>query len=357
MGILKKIKKIISTEEPSQMSGGNLYEVETQLRQQENIDLQVFNVLEQFDNDLKDVTKSLLTDMTINPYILLMYQANYFCGTCEFETENHYFKRLLMLCIRGAFLYGTSGLLKNGDKAEPLFVTSIEYDNLGNIEEAKVFNLDLLITNMNRNQTNIDVSSLTLRTLNKKECENLALFQWGVMGFSAWITIYPFVQFQNQLLKMIIIQSYSYNKKAFLNIENPTAAKREVKQYFNPANPFIITTATGKQLSNRFSIEDIANSASNDFLEYYEKAVYAYYHILGRRINNDFKKERNVSDEVNASQENYDVIQSDWLKYFEIFVSQVNELFPNAKITIPRNEIKSEEPNENKDEEKGVENE
>ena len=96
--------------------------------------------------------------------------------------------------------------------------------------------------------------------------------------------------------------------------------------FFDPTNPFVVNLGVQEELSNRFASEDIASTKTGtDAIDYYNKLISIYYHLFGRKINNDVKKERNISSEVEASQENYDVVQSDWLNQFAIFIEELKQ--------------------------------
>lgn len=343
MGVKKTIKKIVDSfipkDKPTPMSGGNSYETNIALEVQKQLDLQsiqygnnVRNLATDINNlkqTLDEISNKFVFSKTINPYILLNYQANYFCGTCKFETSDMNLKRMVLNVIRGAFLFGVAGILKEDNNLIQYYITNMEWGIDGKLKKCKVYELELMINNVNKLQREPDTNKLAFRELNEDQCKNLAVFQWGVMGFSAWITIWPFINFQNDLLTMILIQSFIYNKKFIYTTNNFTSIADEMELFFNPTNPFVVNVGAtlNKELPNRFTTNDLSNNFdNNDLLDYYNKTIAVYYHIFGRRINNDVKKERNVSNEVEASQENYDIIQSDWLNFFEIFINNLKKI-------------------------------
>lgn len=354
---LQRLKEFISTSKPSLISNGNSYEIHKELEAQTERDLRTTDagvktveLQGAVESALQDISNRKIKSKLFSEYVLLNYQASYFCGTCKFETENSFIKRLLMLVIRGAFMYGTAGIYKDSlGNVRPVYITSMDYDITGTLNGAMIYSLDLMITNMNKTQTQIQDKDLTLQQLNKEECKNLAVFQWGVMGFSAWITIWPFIKLQYGLLQMIITQTYVYLKKLGYRAENKDAILKELELFFDEANPFIVTSNMTRDISNRIVAEGMdVDFKGSDLIEYYEKTIYSFYHLIGRRINNDVKKERNVSNEVDASQENYDIIQSDWLTYFDIFITDLNKLIPEAKV---KNLSKPEERKEEQENE------
>lgn len=372
MGVKKTIKKIVDTfipkDKPTPMSGGNSYETAVALEVQKQLDLQSIKYGNNARNLATDISnlKQVLVDIsnkfvfskTINPYILLNYQANYFCGTCKFETSDMVLKRMVLNVIRGAFLFGVAGILKEDNNLIQYYITNMEYGIDGKLKKCKVYELELMINNMNKLQREPNTDNLSYRELNEKQCENLAVFQWGVMGFSAWITIWPFINFQNDLLTMILIQSFIYNKKFIYTTNNFTSIADEMELFFNPTNPFVVNVGAtlNKELPNRFTTDDLASKFdNNDLLEYYNKTIAVYYHIFGRRINNDTKKERNVSTEIEASQENYDIVQSDWLNFFEIFINNLKTI-SGIDISVIKEEFNEEMEKEDVDSTKPSDN-
>lgn len=365
MGVKKTIKKIVDSfipkDKPTPMSGGNSYDTAIALEVQKQLDLQsiqygnnVRNLATDINNlkqTLDEISNKFVFSKTINPYILLNYQANYFCGTCKFETSDMNLKRMVLNVIRGAFLFGVAGILKEDNNLIQYYITNMEWGIDGKLKKCKVYELELMINNVNKLQREPDTNRLAFRELNETQCENLAIFQWGVMGFSAWITIWPFINFQNDLLTMILIQSFIYNKKFIYTTNNFTSIADEMELFFNPTNPFVVNVGAtlNKELPNRFTTNDLSNNFdNNDLLDYYNKTIAVYYHIFGRRINNDVKKERNVSNEVQASQENYDIIQSDWLNFFEIFINNLKKI-SGIDIKVVKESFNNEKENNNAD--------
>lgn len=365
MGVKKTIKKIVDNfipkDKPTPMTGGNSYDTAIALELQKQLDLNSIQQGNRFRSlasdvmtlkeSINEISNKFIFSKTINPYILLNYQANYFCGTCQFKTDDMYLKRMVLNVIRGAFLFGVAGILKEDNRLIPYYITNMEYSIDSKLKSCKVYELELMLNNVNKLQREPDTSRLSYRELNEEQCENLAVFQWGVMGFSAWITIWPFVNFQNDLLTMILIQSFIYNKKFVYTTNNFTSVKDEMELFFNPTNPFVVNVGAtlNKELPNRFSTEDLGKGfEKNDLIDYYNQTIAVYYHIFGRRLNNDFKKERNITVEVESTQENYDVVQSDWLNFFEIFIYNLKRISGiDIRIKEVSESVDSVEPNNN----------
>lgn len=324
----RKNKEFVDQEKNTPFTGGNTYQTQQALRVQQEID---FNTLRERQNAASDVkgvlaeiTAELIDDRNFNEWVLLNFQADYFCGTCRFECDDLEMREKIIKVIRGAFLMGSAGLLKKNGYWIPVYVSSIKEGPDGTISKAQYYELEVALSYLNTLQTLKHDYNFTFANL--RNDEELIVFKWGIAALPAFLTIWPFVKFQHSLLKQLISLSFTYNKKMFYTINNKSISKEELKLMFDPANPFIINFGNLDEMRNRFSSEDLANTSMNkDMVEYYNQVVNAYYHIYGRRVNNDIKKERNISSEVEASQENYDVVQSNWLNMFEIFCEKITK--------------------------------
>lgn len=187
MGIKKSIKKIVDSfipkDKPTPISGGNSYETAVALEVQKQLDLQSMqmgnyqNSLSGITGIIRDLTNKFVDSKNITEYVLLNYQANYFCGTCRFKTEDMHLKRMVLNVIRGAFLFGCAGIYVNGQDLTAYYVTSMEYDFNGKLTRAKVFELELMLSNMNKLQREPNTENLVYKTIEGPECEKLAVFQ------------------------------------------------------------------------------------------------------------------------------------------------------------------------------------
>lgn len=334
--------------EPQALSGGNKYDVYNQLKVQKYIDIMEANSngsYTLYENKIKELTKQFITDKTINPYYLLHLQGNYFCGTCKFECDDYDLKHKIINVIRGAFLYGKAGLYYDNviKKWVPVYIEKMDIDIAGDLTSVTYGSL---FNALSTEQAEPKLQTFTIK--NKELLKNMYIFKWGTMSFGAYLYIYPFVKFQKQLLDMSIIQSFSFNKKYIYKVNNLSAIGNEMSLYFDNLNPFMVSLNNNSEVSNRFeTIEAGGNSQADSFLDYYNKVIGIYYHIIGRRVNNDEKKERNITSEVEASQENYDIVQSDWLNQFEIFINRVKEN-PNFKgvLEVTKDEVTGTENDE-----------
>lgn len=335
---IQRIKELF-TKEKQPMTNSNKFDVYTKMEVQEQLDKRTLEQaskqlaitdLESLSLAINEIGKKIVHSKNLEPYFLLQYQANYFCGTCKFNCEDFLLRQNVLNVIRGAFMLGSAGLYFKDGQHQPVSISQVEYNVDGTLKSCKILPLSMVLQKMNEYKT--DVKNMEFKgiiTLNEQECKNLAIFNWGIMAYSAWITIWPFVNLQHQLLTMIIIASFVFNKKWIYRLNNMTTITKEIDLFFNQENPFIVNLGNTDDITNRFEITDTAKSGGGgtaDILDYYNKVLAAYYQILGRQVNLDVKKERNVSNEIEASQENFNVVQSDWLNQFELFIWKVKEL-------------------------------
>lgn len=332
----ERMKKFFNINAPS--TNGNKYEVHKQLEVQKELDLATTEKVNKLlRNDVADVEQmslairrigdELVAEKNLDPYFLLQAQANYFCNTCKFETDNLALKKMVINVIRGAFMMGCAGIYRNTKMniLEPVYITQMNYGIDGQLKYCKILPLATVITKMNETRNEVLADHLKgYREIKDEDCANIASFSWGTLGLSCWITLWPFIKLQDLMLRIITINGYVFNKKWIYKLNNYTNISKEIELFFNPSNPFIINVGSADDIANRFTTEEGTKTANtDDVIDYYNKMLGVHYHILGRKINNDYKKERNVSEEVKASQENYEIVQSEWLNQFEIFIEEL----------------------------------
>lgn len=315
--------------EPQPISGGNSFNVYQQLKIQKDIDLQTLqnnqksnNLMVSLREKIDNISKNLIDVTTFNPYYLLQLHGNYFCNTLKFKSNNPDFSLLLYKLIRVSFLFGRSALVFDSllGKAYGGYVAEIRYNLYNEVEYIKIGNLDDALIN----QTG-ELNSSVYKEYWGEDCKNVLVFNWGTLALSAWVIIYPFCKQQQQLLKMLVGQSFSYNKKFIYKINNPNALSNELDLFYNVNNPFIISLMED-DLSNKFDTFDNNSGDTLSFIEYYKEFCGIMYHLLGRQVNLDNKKERNVSSEVEANQNNFSIVQNDYINQFKCFIEQINKV-------------------------------
>lgn len=334
----KKDKNVNEFDLPQKISSGNLYEIYEALKAQKNIDLSSipeFNKIgEKFKSKLKALTKVYIDDKSIPDYYLFQLHANYFVNTIVYKCNNWAVNDLIQKIIRYAWINGKAGVYFDTsiNKYFGIIINNIETNMFGEIERIDYW--PLAFSDNVASFEEVQKKPL-LSIKGKKECDKVAIFKWGTAAISAWILYWPFVKLQNMLLKMISTQALAYNKKYIYKVLNPDADLSEMELWFDPLNIFLIN-ASGANLSNKFEINDTSGGDTGlDFITFYKELCGCYYALFGRRMNLDFKRERNTVEEVSMTSGSIENLERDWYTQFLIFVEQFKDI--NKKYNLIEN--------------------
>ena len=330
MGIFSKKSKTApdpSFSEEQKISNGDLYEVAQKLRAQKEIDLRYYVNSQNIDNKIVQ----MIDNQMLNAYWLLELQTNYFANSFNFEIEDMNLYQKIKMMIRVAFKNGIAGIYKVNDNYLVVAISNLETDHYQNVIKAKAINI---------NNSNIDFTESTLKNFAEYEIndvENLCVFKWGSAGLSAWITIYKLCLIQQDLLTMINVDKFSYLKKLVHIVNDPSSSSQEVDDYFNIYKPFL-KKLKGTDLKNRIEvIAEAQNSNPNVLIEFYKQTMGIYYAIYGRRTNNDYKKERSITQEIGLTSDNYKILEKDWIDEFKVFAYNFKKQF-NMEIKVFEND-------------------
>ena len=329
MGIFSKKSKTApdpSFSEEQKISNGDLFEVAQKLRAQKEIDLRYYVNSQNVDNKIVQ----MIDNQMLNAYWLLELQTNYFANSFNFEIEDMNLYQKIKMMIRVAFKNGIAGIYKVKDNYLVVAISNLETDHYQNVIKAKAINI---------NNSNIDFTESTLKNFAEYEIndvENLCVFKWGSAGLSAWITIYKLCLIQQDLLTMINVDKFSYLKKLVHIVNDPSSSSQEVDDYFNIYKPFL-KKLKGTDLKNRIEvIAEAQNSNPNVLIEFYKQTMGIYYAIYGRRTNNDYKKERSITQEIGLTSDNYKILEKDWIDEFKVFAYNFKKQF-NMEIKVFEN--------------------
>ena len=120
--------------------------------------------------------------------------------------------------------------------------------------------------------------------------------------------------------------------------------------FFDPDIPFLKVNKS-MDLNNKMEIQDNANNIDTEkIIEYYKGVLSIYYALIGRKINQDAKRERNLAQEVQTNTENFTILERDWLIQFELFCDKLEMINPKLKVEpyfTLENEMKLQSMNEN----------
>ena len=329
MGIFSKKSKTApdpSFSEEQKISNGDLFEVAQKLRAQKEIDLRYYVNSQNVDNKIVQ----MIDNQMLNAYWLLELQTNYFANSFNYEIEDMNLYQKIKMMIRVAFKNGIAGIYKVKDNYLVVAISNLETDHYQNVIKAKAINI---------NNSNIDFTESTLKNFAEYEIndvENLCVFKWGSAGLSAWITIYKLCLIQQDLLTMINVDKFSYLKKLVHIVNDPSSSSQEVDDYFNIYKPFL-KKLKGTDLKNRIEvIAEAQNSNPNVLIEFYKQTMGIYYAIYGRRTNNDYKKERSITQEIGLTSDNYKILEKDWIDEFKVFAYNFKKQF-NMEIKVFEN--------------------
>ena len=330
MGIFSKKSKTApdpSFSEEQKISNGDLFEVAQKLRAQKEIDLRYYVNSQNVDNKIVQ----MIDNQMLNAYWLLELQTNYFANSFKYEIEDMNLYQKIKMMIRVAFKNGIAGIYKVKDNYLVVAISNLETDHYQNVIKAKAINI---------NNSNIDFTESTLKNFAEYEIndvENLCVFKWGSAGLSAWITIYKLCLIQQDLLTMINVDKFSYLKKLVHIVNDPSSSSQEVDDYFNIYKPFL-KKLKGTDLKNRIEvIAEAQNSNTNVLIEFYKQTMGIYYAIYGRRTNNDYKKERSITQEIGLTSDNYKILEKDWIDEFKVFAYNFKKQF-NMEIKVFEND-------------------
>ena len=330
MGIFSKKSKVApdpSFSEEQKISNGDLFEVAQKLRAQKEIDLRYYVNSQNVDNKIVQ----MIDNQMFNAYWLLELQTNYFANSFKYEIEDMNLYQKIKMMIRVAFKNGIAGIYKVKDNYLVVAISNLETDHYQNVIKAKAINI---------NNSNIDFTESTLKNFAEYEIndvENLCVFKWGSAGLSAWITIYKLCLIQQDLLTMINVDKFSYLKKLVHIVNDPSSSSQEVDDYFNIYKPFL-KKLKGTDLKNRIEvIAEAQNSNPNVLIEFYKQTMGIYYAIYGRRTNNDYKKERSITQEIGLTSDNYKILEKDWIDEFKVFAYNFKKQF-NMEIKVIEND-------------------
>ena len=327
-GSKKKTKTVdTSFSEEQKISNGDLFEVAQKLRAQKEIDLRYYVNSQNVDNKIVQ----MIDNQMLNAYWLLELQTNYFANSFNFEIEDMNLYQKIKMMIRVAFKNGIAGIYKVKNNYLVVAISNLETDHYQNVIKAKAINI---------NNSNIDFTESTLKNFAEYEIndvENLCVFKWGSAGLSAWITIYKLCLIQQDLLTMINVDKFSYLKKLVHIVNDPSSSSQEVDDYFNIYKPFL-KKLKGTDLKNRIEvIAEAQNSNPNVLIEFYKQTMGIYYAIYGRRTNNDYKKERSITQEIGLTSDNYKILEKDWIDEFKVFAYNFKKQF-NMEIKVIEND-------------------
>ena len=363
MGIFKKSKAQKDTQPiPEQftqppISGGNSFSMNEYLNAKEaNIHLfKERNVqnLDSFTSRITDELDAQSINNTYNYWFILNFMADYFSNIVPFRFKDVNIQRAVMIAIRLGVIYGQSALWWNDSKLAGMYINNLEHDEMG---YPKVLDLasgvSLLLTQSKQYDGKTEFKGYEdLKVVPKEVDNNIFTFlpyNYRVGGLINWR---PFLLTFERLLKMVYTNSFQYAKSFTYRVNDVEMAYDEIKMFFNNENPFLIEVGNDDTpLANRINKIEIGDSGSSyNLFTFIKDYLNLFYELIGRRENTDKKNERNIKGEVQASQNNFDVLQNELTNSIHYLLEWVKEK------TGQEYEILNEMPEENPDEQEQAE--
>lgn len=295
------------------ISGGNFYNSKQFIKNKDSLTRIQFQTLNNIQNDIKDKLNS--SNFCYNYWFLLQQQADYFTNLVQFRFTTKELTEAIYKVIRAGVIYGKSGVwITSTGKLIPLYINEVIYDPF----DGHPIKLSAALIDKVFSQKSTQPQNINYVWFDEKEdnFDNIYIFNSTSTGFGGLITWRPFLLQLENILKMLYTHSYSYLKTVLYDVKDPTTSTKEIELFFSSENPFLINVGNDDTLlSNKFKEFNFTNTDKNGFFEYLENFLNTYYSLIGRRYNIDFKKERNVTSEVEASQDNFDVLQNELKQY------------------------------------------
>lgn len=260
-----------------------------------------------------------INERTLSPWFLLQLQANYYINTIKYEIDDPILDEKIRQVIWGAFIYGRAGLYFNSINSQwrVVLINNLDYEN----RKLKVAYLtDLVIFN-----AEIDLKIDNYQYIIKnKDLDNLFIFNWGVTSQSALVYQMPFIKTQGMVFTQLILSSLLLGKKVAEKVDAPNKSYEEIKTWLDPRK-FFIRLKFDSKTNDKIEIIEKDIDQNLKEIEFYKEFQNYWYSLFGRRVNSDFKKERQITDELEMVDNNFSALELEWLNQFKIFVEKINK--------------------------------
>lgn len=261
-------------------------------------------------------------DRTINynVWMVLNFHCEYFANYFKLKCEDQSLLETVIKVFKGYFYFGNAGILFINNKLVPVYEIKSNFNNSGDLISVEVGYLNELFT---KEFDQIYKPPNNIFTIKKDMLDNYIRIGGGTSAYIKWL---PFVKLQTQVLNMCNDHRYFIHKNLGINVKDVSAFQKEMEIYFNLEVPFFINIgSTTNTNTNNFVDLGGVDAAHDKILTYYDQITKIYYELLGRRKNTDYKKERNITAEVNASQENFSVLLNNEKHFKELFLKKISE--------------------------------
>lgn len=336
MSITTKLKNWWSYQPPSKegelnqpLTGGNNYTIQKEFKARIN------NMLNQI-----NLSNDNLDQIVYDEYFLMLFQKNYFVNLFDIKTDDADFRKCWNLAVETAFWYGDFAIInkgisgmEDGSYLVPVYIAAKTHTPLGDIEKDFQYqyasNIIPLMSDSKMWGEKPDKSLIANLMVNK---DDFVYGKWNTQGYGAWVWMYKFIKLQKELMYLTTGSAYLQKEIMFYKVNNTSTVDDEVKMLYNPKINIVPTMGINwengdEELENRWMTDKLSHDSTMTINDVYDWTISKYYELFGRKYNIDFKKERNVSGEVEASQEQFDILINETKKYMEIALKQCEEKF------------------------------
>lgn len=320
----------------SYFSGGNMYDMDVALQAQH--EKSKISLSSGYNDNYTSVDAAI--NSTIEPfqyidYYLLKQWAMYYTNLFRWQSDSVKLDEKIKKLLYYGFFNGESALYYNPVSLEwdVVLIAEKEMGFYGNIRKIK-FYYSPTFDKANR--------PLPKNLFTSKDPGRFVFYTFRTDALSCWVWLWPAVRIQKMLLNQINVANIISNKQIMLSIDNETDNKKELETFLSPLRFWIFGRAklkledSIKRLTDREQL-----TISEKYLEIYRQTMDIYHDIFGYRNNADFKKERNVSNEIEASQSMFDNIQNEYFFNFDLFIRnlQNNIHFKGSIINLKEKEV------------------
>lgn len=334
----------------SYVSNGNFYAINKKLEQYEELrNIPPINGMNEEQN-IDDIDSSILG--SVKPFIpqkIFMFwnYCQYFNNIIQYEVDDPDAWIELIRMQNIAFWNGQAAMYYNPVQKEwrAVALWDVEYDHNHKFKSAKIayeYNYDQQIMREEYHPDNM---------ITVDNPDHLAMYSFKSNGYSAWVWLKEMIEIQMQLLKQVIVCSLINNKIIEIQQDKKTDnVKSILENFIKPLKFWYIKRRLASLDSSIKVVENVDGliEVTSKYLEIYDGMLDAYYHLFGIRNNVDYKKERNVSSEVQASQSFFDRMENEYYKMFKIFMKDFkNKSGIEIQLKEDQNDIRqSQNPNE-----------
>lgn len=297
----------------SYYSGGNMYDSDVELEalgEKANISLSGYSGNMK---DIDDLINSTIKPLSYLDYYLLKQWCMYFTNLFRWETNDPDLDEKIKLMLYYGFFVGESALYFNpvSHRWDVVMISRKDRGFYGTLRSVSYY-YNPTFDNENWKEPQEIFTST--------EVQRFVFYKFRTDALSCWVWLWPAVRIQNLLLSQINVANLISNKQIIFKVTNSNDSKKELENFINPLRFWTYGRdgiSLGESIKRLTDKEDL--TVSEKYLEIYRQTTDIYHDLFGYRNNSDYKKERNVTGEVNASQSTFNNIQNEYYFNFDVF--------------------------------------